>query len=373
MRGPSITLSFTMLAVAAALASGQTTTPGAYAAPAHGGAYSGGSYSPQPVRPDLPSTPAGQPTPGPSAPYGGAAEPTGYHTPAAGQGAEGFRSQETTSPPHGRAMQGSSLPGFEFSQQQAPPIRDTGVQPAAHYEPVAEPGHDETSHDEASPGEASPGEASPGEASPGQTSSRQTYHDASPAVPVSTGEAASQGEREPPRLQSDGGGKVSRPSIPLARKGERPDGDSVKSPSTPGGAALTVFGSLALVIGLFLGLAWFSRRAGGKSNLQLPREVVEVLGRAPLTTRQNLQVVRFGNKLLLLSVTPGGSETLTEITDPEEIDRIAGLCQQQQPDSISESFRNVLSQFGSEPAPGGWWSSLTGRRKPAGRLDQLEA
>ena len=81
----------------------------------------------------------------------------------------------------------------------------------------------------------------------------------------------------------------------------------------------------------------------------MPGEVVEVLGRAPLANRQQIHLLRCGNKLLLVSVTPTGAETLTEITDPMEVDRLAGLCQQAQPGSATAAFRKVLQQFGHEP------------------------
>ena len=86
----------------------------------------------------------------------------------------------------------------------------------------------------------------------------------------------------------------------------------------------------------------------------LPGEVFESLGRAPLTGRQQMQLIRLGNKLVLLSVTPTGAETLTEITDIDEVNRLAGLCQQGRSGSISDTFRQVLSQYADEPAPGGF-------------------
>jgi hypothetical protein len=62
----------------------------------------------------------------------------------------------------------------------------------------------------------------------------------------------------------------------------------------------------------------------------LPSEVFEVLGRAPLANHQQAQLVRCGSKLLLVSVnaTSGGVRTLTEITDPAEVDRLIDLCRQ---------------------------------------------
>jgi hypothetical protein len=67
-----------------------------------------------------------------------------------------------------------------------------------------------------------------------------------------------------------------------------------------------------------------------------------------------MQLIRLGNKLILLSVTPSGAETLTEITDIDEVNRLAGLCQQGRSGSISATFRQVLSQYADEPAPGGF-------------------
>ncbi len=112
---------------------------------------------------------------------------------------------------------------------------------------------------------------------------------------------------------------------------------------TPTRAVTTVVTSLAVVLGVFFLVVWFARRFLPQTAASLPNEVVELLGRTSLGARQQFQVLRFGNKLLLVSVTSTGSETLSEITDPDEVDRIAAICQQSKPGSISESFRHVLS------------------------------
>jgi flagellar biogenesis protein FliO len=118
---------------------------------------------------------------------------------------------------------------------------------------------------------------------------------------------------------------------------------------TAGSAATTVITSLAVVLGLFLLSALVLRKTTGRHHATLPGEVVQTLGRAPLNGRQEMHLVRVGNKLLLLSVTATGAETLTEITEPEEIDRLAGICRQSHPDSITASFREILWQCGQTP------------------------
>lgn len=115
---------------------------------------------------------------------------------------------------------------------------------------------------------------------------------------------------------------------------------------TAGGAVTTVLTSLAVVLGLFVLSALVLRKATGRNHAMLPGEVVQTLGRAPLSGRQEMHLVRVGNKLLLLSVTATGAETLTEITEPGEIDRLAGICRQSHPDSITASFREILWQCG---------------------------
>jgi flagellar biogenesis protein FliO len=110
---------------------------------------------------------------------------------------------------------------------------------------------------------------------------------------------------------------------------------------------------LAAVVALFLGLAWVMRRGMPGAQTLLPSEVVESLGRAPLAARQQMQLIRCGNKLLLVCVSSAGAETLTEITDPQEVERLSGLCRQSHPHSATKAFRQVLEQLGTKQvAPG---------------------
>ena len=74
-------------------------------------------------------------------------------------------------------------------------------------------------------------------------------------------------------------------------------------------------------------------------------DVIEVLGRTPLASRHHLQLIRLGRRLLLVSVTADHAETLTEITDVDEVNHVTSLCRRQQPGSITDSFRQVLHQL----------------------------
>jgi len=133
----------------------------------------------------------------------------------------------------------------------------------------------------------------------------------------------------------------SRSLPPPGRSKRSPAGSSPDAPTS----MVTVVASLATVLGLFLLAAWGLRRLAPAGMTALPGEVFEVLGRAPLGSRQQVHLIRCGRKLLLVSVTAGGTQTLTEVTDPPEVDRLSGLCQQARPNSATATFRQVLGQL----------------------------
>lgn len=141
-------------------------------------------------------------------------------------------------------------------------------------------------------------------------------------------------------------------SLPLPPRGTSRD-DTGDEPNAarafkPASGLATGLASLAVVLGLFLAAAWAVRRGMPAATAKLPNEVVEVLGRTPLAGRQFAHLVRCGNKLLLVHLAPGCAETLTEVTDPVEVDRLAGLCRQAHPQSATMSFRQVFQQWGKK-------------------------
>ena len=151
-----------------------------------------------------------------------------------------------------------------------------------------------------------------------------------------------------------------RTPIPLAPPSERKSRE-LASPRLPNSSTTitTVLSSLAVVLGFFFITAWFLKRNLPKGMALLPGEVLEQLGRAPLAGKQQMYLVRIGHKLLLLVVTPHGAETLTEITDPAEVDRLCGLCRQHGAHGPSAEFRAVLRQFEREPAGPGFLGDTT--------------
>ena len=107
---------------------------------------------------------------------------------------------------------------------------------------------------------------------------------------------------------------------------------------------------LLFVVGLIvLGARWLKSRTPNAAR-SLPSDVFEVLGRKPIDPRTSIMLARCGSRLLLLSLSPHGLSTLAEITDPVEIDCLAGLCQATQRDqSLVETFRSLLHKPVSKP------------------------
>lgn len=109
------------------------------------------------------------------------------------------------------------------------------------------------------------------------------------------------------------------------------------------GPFVTMVVSLLLVLGLFLTVAWLFRRTT-RPIASLPKEVVQVMGKTQIGPRHQLHVIRFGRKLLLISNQQGQFQTLSEVDDETEVERLAGLCEQKTETSITNSFRQVFQQ-----------------------------
>ena len=123
---------------------------------------------------------------------------------------------------------------------------------------------------------------------------------------------------------------------------------------------------LAVVVGLFLVCMLMLRRSGPKPNGALPPDAFAVLGRTPLTPQTFAHLLRVGNKLVLVAMTPGGVQPLTEVTDPMEVDRLTGLCASGRGHGPSAEFQQVLAQLSREPARGFLGAEATasgGRRR----------
>ena len=88
--------------------------------------------------------------------------------------------------------------------------------------------------------------------------------------------------------------------------------------------ALKVGGGLAVVLVLLLGLRWLVRRngtgtgrtlAGGRS----PSGVANILARYPIARGQQVLLLGVGQRIIVVHQSAGTLQTLSEITDPDEV------------------------------------------------------
>jgi flagellar biogenesis protein FliO len=134
---------------------------------------------------------------------------------------------------------------------------------------------------------------------------------------------------------------------PLRLRGPGEAADTLgAAKSSWGGPVLTMLGSLSFVLALFFAVAWFMKRQLPVSGWALPGDVLHVLGRATLAPRQIVHLVRLGNRLLLVAVSQAGAQTLAEVTDADEIERLTNLCTP----ATTRQSRGLLNALLSRPA-----------------------
>ena len=133
---------------------------------------------------------------------------------------------------------------------------------------------------------------------------------------------------------------------------EASDGASPNAQSKMTAPALTVTSSLAVVLGLFAGLIWLTRKFGSRSMHQgaVPKEVLSSLGSTPIDPRTRVTLLRCGRRILVVAQTASGLHPLSEITDPDEVRELTATC-------LSDSkrtFHTTLESIEKEPSEQGF-------------------
>lgn len=114
----------------------------------------------------------------------------------------------------------------------------------------------------------------------------------------------------------------------------------------------SVWGSLiglaVVVAGMLIASRWL--RVHGPTSLRgLPNEAVEPLGQRVLSRGVAVHLVRCGSRMLVLGVGPDGIRTLSEITDPVEVDLLAGACRRRDESTGGPSFAQLFTRESNAP------------------------
>lgn len=117
--------------------------------------------------------------------------------------------------------------------------------------------------------------------------------------------------------------------------------------------------ALSAVIALALILKFGIKRLAGLSSglsSQLgaagrsPSGVLEVLGRYPISRGQTLVLLRLDRRVVLLSQTPAGFSTLSEVSDPDEVASILMKARDDEGASLAARFNTLLREVEQDPS-----------------------
>lgn len=132
-----------------------------------------------------------------------------------------------------------------------------------------------------------------------------------------------------------------RQPIPLPPPTE-PTRDN-KAPAATEAPTYTVISALAIVLGLFAGFVWVSRKSNSRSDNALQSEVFEVLGSSQLDPRNQVKLLKCGPRVLLVGITQNGMQTLAEFSDPQEISELISRA-----GGAKGSFQATLREMSQE-------------------------
>lgn len=163
--------------------------------------------------------------------------------------------------------------------------------------------------------------------------------------------------------------------IPLGRPADRSifGGDVDRAgPKDPNhGWILRTAGSLAVVIGLIVAcryaMQWLERRAGGASGFSTqagsPSGLAEVLARYTVAKGTKLLLLKINARILVVSQTSEGMQTLSEITDPDEVASILIKTRDEEGASEASRFTQMLREMERDPSVAGEYGDFRSPRR----------
>lgn len=129
-----------------------------------------------------------------------------------------------------------------------------------------------------------------------------------------------------------------------------------------GGAWWDTLSALALVLVLIFGLRYVFLRWSGRSPVTSRQSVVEVLSRVSIAPRQQVVLLRLGNRILLVGHSSGTMCTLADVHDPREVASLLTAVSADKSSKAGGHFARLLgryddqneteaARFNSEPDP----------------------
>lgn len=117
---------------------------------------------------------------------------------------------------------------------------------------------------------------------------------------------------------------------------------------TDGGWLLNTLAALGVTIGLMLVLRALVLRSTGRSTSKVNASVVEVLSRTTLAPRNQVMLLRVGQRVLVVSESTNGVQLLADIHEPEEVAALLTTVNAGRPGSQSKNFDQVFRSLSEQ-------------------------
>jgi flagellar biogenesis protein FliO len=193
-----------------------------------------------------------------------------------------------------------------------------------------------------------------------------------PVLKTSTPSQDDPASIDPPDASADASDKG---GIPLGRPADRSifgdEGDRASATDPNQGWILRTAGSLAVVIALIVAcryaMQWLERRAGGASGFSTqagaPSGLAEVLARYTVSKGTKLLLLKINARILVVSQTGEGMQTLSEITDPDEVASILIKTRDEEGASEASRFTQMLREMERDPSVAGEYGDFRSPRR----------
>ena len=168
---------------------------------------------------------------------------------------------------------------------------------------------------------------------------------------------SAKGDRVEPSDDPAGATVIPRDSAGSATtRGDEPDRAGVGGRSGPGAYATAPWYrhplvALVVIVAMIGVIALVFRRYVPASRM-IPMRAVRLVGRAPISARHSVALLQVGRRVVLVGMTADRVQTLSEITDPQEVSLLLGTGGEQLPDSaFGRQLSGALDVFDSDAAP----------------------
>ena len=169
--------------------------------------------------------------------------------------------------------------------------------------------------------------------------------DSSPALDASdTSDASGAAARSPRELLTLG-----TPPAGASAAGDEAASSWMPAVSPNVAELIRIGGGLGAVLLLIVVLRlWLRAHGMGSVAAGRPSGVLEILARYPFARGQTLVVIRFGRRIVLVHQSGGVMQTLSELTDQNEVAQMLGRLESGASGRDAERFRSVLERFERE-------------------------